>query len=258
MAALDGWRVLIPRPDGRASALIALLEAQGAVPQAVPLISIAPPADSGALDAAVLALAAGDYTWVGFTSVNAVTAVSGRAAALAVSPALPADTRVAAVGPATAAALRSLGWPVDLMGEHAGSAAGLASIWPAGRTGESVLLPQSEIAGPVLSNALRERGYVVDTVAAYRTLVDPLPDDVAADLRTGAFTAVLLTSASTVRAVSAAHIAPNTVLAAIGASTAAAGAAAGLRISLVAPEPTDVALVAGLTAFATTRAGSRR
>ncbi|HYN72582.1 MAG TPA: uroporphyrinogen-III synthase, partial [Nakamurella sp.] len=68
---LSGVRVLVPRPSGRGSDLVDALERAGAVVTSVPLISIAPPLDTGALDLAVLALAAGDFTWVAFTSVNA-------------------------------------------------------------------------------------------------------------------------------------------------------------------------------------------
>ena len=41
MSALDGWRVLVPRPPGRgSSSLVSLLAREGAVAQAVPLIAI--------------------------------------------------------------------------------------------------------------------------------------------------------------------------------------------------------------------------
>lgn len=250
MSALAGWRVLVPRPQGRGSSLVTLLAGEGAVAQAVPMIGIHPPTDVGRLDSAVVGLSAGEYSWVGFTSVNALVAVLDRAAHLALAPAIPADTRVAAVGPATAAALRAAGLPIDLVPEHCGSAATLAAIWPAAHAGESVLLPQSEIAGRVLADGLQARGFRLETVTAYRTLPEPLPPSVAADLGAGAFEAVLLTSPSTVRSVASVPVSPDTVLGAIGHSTAAAGTAAGLRIAYTATDPTDSALIAGLAAFA--------
>jgi uroporphyrinogen-III synthase len=194
----------------------------------------------------VLALAAGDFHWVGFTSVNAVDAVVERAQQLHLSPAVPADTRVAVVGPATAQAVREAGIPVDLMPAGAGSAAALAAVWPTARTGESVLLPQSEIAGDALRESLRRSGFRVSIVTAYRTLVTPPTGAVAAGLAAGGYSAVLLTSPSTVQALAEVPIAPGTVLAAIGSSTAAAAVAAGLHIAFTAAEPTDAALVSGL------------
>lgn len=251
MSALAGWRVLVPRLQGRGSLLVTLLAQEGAVAQAVPMIGIHPPLDVASLDSAVIGLSAGEHSWMGFTSVNAVVAVLDRSAHLALTPAVPADTRVAAVGPATAAALRSAGFPVDLVPEHAGSAAVLASIWPTAHSGESVLLPQSEIAGGVLADGLGAKGFRVETVTAYRTLPQPLPPTVTADLAAGAYEAVLLTSPSTVRSLAAAAVHPNTVLGAIGRSTATAITSAGLRIAYTAVDPTDVALIAGLAAFAT-------
>ncbi len=250
MTALSGWRVLVPRPPGRSSSLTALLEAEGAAVEAVPFISIESPADAGALDLAVLGLTGGDFDWVGFTSVNAVEAVVGRACQLSLSPAVPADTRVAAVGPATADAVRSAGLPVDLVPTGAGSAAALAAAWPTGRPGESVLLPQSEIAGHTLRDRLSAAGFAVLPVVAYRTVINPPAGAVAAGLAAGRYQAVLLTSPSTVRALGAVPIAPGTVFAAIGGSTAAAAAEAGLHIAYTAAEPTDAALVSGLTRYA--------
>ncbi|MET3803879.1 uroporphyrinogen-III synthase [Nakamurella sp. UYEF19] len=251
MSPLDGWRVLVPRPLGRGASLVSLLSAEGAVAQAVPMIAILPPDDLAALDAAVMALAAGEYSWVGFTSVNALSAVTDRAGHLALSPAVPADTRVAAVGPATAAALRTAGLPVDLLPEHGGSAAALATIWPAAHPDESVLLPQSEIAGPILRERLRDKGFRVESVTAYRTLPQPLAESVAADLVDGEYEAVLLTSPSTAESLARVPIAAGTVLGAIGRSTTTAATAAGLDISFTAADPTDASLVGGLAAFAT-------
>ncbi len=251
MSALAGWRVLVPRPAGHGSSLVTLLAREGAMAQAIPMISILPPVDSATLDAAILALAAGEFSWVGFTSVNALRSVLDRAGQLALSPALPADTRVAAVGPATAAALRTAGLPVDLTPGQGGSGAVLASIWPTAGGGESVLLPQSEIASPDLAQGLRAKGFRVEAVTAYRTVPSPLADSVAADLAAGAYEAVLLTSPSTARSLARTPIADGTVLGAIGMSTSAAATAAGLHITYTAHDPTDLALIDGLAEFAT-------
>ncbi len=250
MSTLDGWRVLVPRPQGRGGSLVSLLSKQGAVAQAVPMIAITPPSDLGSLDAAVMSLAEGEFSWVGFTSVNAVAAVVDRATHLSLAPVIPADTRVAAVGPATAAALRAGAMPVDLTPDQGGSAAALATVWPAAHDSESVLLPQSEIAGPVLGQSLRDKGFWVQTVTAYRTVPRPLAGSVAADLAAGAYEAVLLTSPSTAQALARTRIARSTVLGAIGSATATAATAVGLNISFTASAPTDAALIDGLAQFA--------
>ena len=244
--ALSGVRVLVPRPAGRGSDLIDALAGAGADVTAVPLISIAPPPDTGALDLAVLALAAGDFSWVAFTSVNAVTAVVGRAGALALDPVVTADTRVAAVGPSTAQALRDNGIPVDLVPTGGGSSAALAAVWPQPHAGESVLLPRSDLAAETLPNALESAGYRVHAVMAYRTVVEAVPADLAARLENGGFDAVLLTSPSIVAALAGVRVSPGTIVGAIGKPTTAAARTAGPAVTFTADRPSAAALAEGL------------
>jgi uroporphyrinogen-III synthase len=244
-ALLGGWRVLVPRPAERAADLVDALTGAWAVPEVVELIGLAPPADPGALDLAVRALARGDYAWVAFTSVNAVDAVLDRAGGLAVG-AVSAATRVAAVGPATARALGAAGLRVDLVPPARGSAAALAEVFPRAVDGQVVLLPRSDLAPSNLPDALAGKGYLVDAVVAYRTVVRPPAPDVAARLSAGAFDAVLLTSPSTVLALQGISMPAGTALGAIGEPTRAAAIAAGRRISFVTEEPTAVGLVAAL------------
>jgi uroporphyrinogen-III synthase len=243
---LSGWRVLIPRPVDRSAALFGALQAVGARAVSVELISIAAPADPGEFDLRLVDLAAGGYSWIGFTSANAVDAVRQRSAALGLSPAVPADTRVAAVGPATARALRDAGLPVDLVPATGGSAAALAAAWPTAQAGQAVLLPRSDIAPPDLPDALADKGYRVDTVTAYRTEVEPVPAWLAAELAGGLIDAVLFTSPSTVRALDGIEIDPATVLGAIGRPTATAMQQSGRTVDFTAGRPTATALVDGL------------
>jgi uroporphyrinogen-III synthase len=95
---LAGLRVVVTRPREHAGFLVDELERLGAEAAVVPLISIEPIDDDGAFAALV---ESGGHDWIVFTSANAVRAVG---------PALPAArARAAAVGPATAGALRELG-----------------------------------------------------------------------------------------------------------------------------------------------------
>lgn len=250
---LVGWRVLVPRSPDRSGSLVEALAAVGARAVPVPLIAIGPPADPDDLDRQVLQLAAGRFAWVAFTSINAVDAVLHRAAALAVAPAVPVGTRVAAVGPSTADRLRSAGLPVELMPVGRSSGAALGAIWPPASPGESVLLPRSDLAAADLPNALVAKGFRVELVDAYRTVAVAPPAAVCAELAAGDFDAVLLTSPSTVAALAGVEIASRTVLVAIGSPTAAAIRSAGRSVDVIADSPTPTALVDGLAAFAATR-----
>ena len=238
--------MLIPRPADRSAALFGALQAVGARAVSVELISIVAPADPGEFDLRLVDLAAGGYSWIGFTSANAVDAVRQRSAALGLQPAIPADTRVAAVGPATARALRAAGLPVDLVPATGGSAGALAAVWPAAQAGQAVLLPRSDIAAPELPDALAAKGYRVDTVTAYRTTTAPVPEWLAAELAGGLIDAVLFTSPSTVQALHGIEIDPATVLGAIGRPTATAMAGSGRTVDFTAGQPSATALVDGL------------
>jgi len=245
--ALSGARVLVLRPESRARGLLTALAEAGATGQAVAVTAVRPPSDRASLDSAVLALAAGDYDWVGFTSVNAVEAVTERARTLRLDPAIPADTRVAAVGPATAAATHALDIPVDLVPTGAGSADALAEIWPAAGHGESVLLPQSELADDTLVDLLTAKGFRVVRVGAYVVEPVPLPATVAADLADGRYDAVVLTAGSVVQALTGSRPALGTVLVSLGEPTARVARRAGLT-PVVADRPTDDGLMAALVA----------
>ena len=104
-----------------------------------------------------------DYRWLAVTSVNGVRALSealrGR------TP--PGTLQVAAVGPATAAALVAAGFTVELLAPVA-TASELATAFPAGGRAEAVLALLAERASDDLSAGLEAKGYRVDRVDAYR------------------------------------------------------------------------------------------
>ena len=166
---------------------------------------------------------------------------------------VPAGTRVAAVGPGTAEAIRKAGLPVDLVPDTGGSAAALAAIWPEAEPGDTVLLPRSDRAVPTLPDALSAKSFRVDAVVAYRTGVNALGEDVAAELVAGSIGAVLLTSPSTVEPLRGIPIADSVLLGAIGMPTADAIRAAGLRPAFVAARPGAAGLVDALVASVTRR-----
>lgn len=138
------------------------------------------------------------------------------------------------MGDATAAALRSVGYRVDFVpaGEH--SAAGMVAEWPT--SSGSVLIPQSAIAAPALTEGLRGRGLAVDTVDAYLTEGVALEHPLVESVSRGEVTAIVLTSGSIARQVQA-QLTPlphGTIVACIGEPTAEAARAAGLTVTAIA------------------------
>ncbi len=245
-SAITGWRVLVPRggPWGRAVAN-QLIE-QGAIPVIAPLIDFAPTEDAAKLVAGLGRLAAGEVDWLVVTSATTVGLLEGIS--------VPETTRIAAVGPATAAALAEAGLRVDFVPSAEFSADALVGEWP-GEAGSRILLPQSAIAEPALAEGLRAAGNRVDAVAAYRTIGAQVAPETVAEVRSGGIRAILVTSGSVAREVAAqlAPIPPDTVIACIGPHTAAAARAAGLEVGAIAEQQTIESLILSITQLAEAR-----
>jgi uroporphyrinogen III methyltransferase / synthase len=168
---LAGRTVVVTRAGSRATELVAALSRAGAAAIEVPLTQQVDPSDGGA---ALRAAAAGvrDHQWVVLTSVNAaVRFMSCLRDARALGSIL-----VAAVGPATADALRRVGVEPDLVPEvH--SARGLVETFPSAPAGRaSVLFPCADIAADTLERGLTQKGWDVQRVEAYRTVPVEAPD----------------------------------------------------------------------------------
>ena len=160
-----------------------------------PLIEIAEPEDCRPLDAAVNRLAS--YSLVVFTSRFAVAALMERLLARGGDARRLAGARLAAIGRATAAALRGRGLAADVVAAAEHTDGLVDALYRAGGlVSERVLLPRSALAGDALTEKLGAAGAEVTAVTAYRNL--PVPDPVRVDL--AAIDAVLFTSPSTVKA----------------------------------------------------------
>jgi uroporphyrinogen III methyltransferase/synthase len=259
---LYGWRVLVPRTRDQAGVLSQALRSHGAIPVEVPTIAVEPPRTPAPMERAVRGLVTGRYLWVAFTSTNAVRAVREKLEEFGLDARAFAGIKVAAVGEATAAALVEFGIQPDLVPSGAQSSEGLLAEWqpfdevfdPMDR----VLLPRADIATDTLLAGLRELGWQVDDVTAYRTVrAAPPPAETREALKGGGFDAVLFTSSSTVRNLVGIAGKPHdtTVLACIGPQTVATAQELGLRVDVVAPKPDVVALVEALAEHAAQREG---
>jgi uroporphyrinogen III methyltransferase / synthase len=244
---LAGLTVLVPRARDQASEFSSLLRARGAEPLEVPMIEIRPVTSTTALDQAVEDLAAGRFDWVVLTSVNGVAAVRARVEALGQDPATLGKARVAAVGPATQAALRDWGLVPDLVPEVATTAA-LGRAFPAGPG--SVLLARADLANPELAVILRDKGWETAEVVAYHTVpVGTLDPAARRRLDTGEVDWVAFTASSTVEGFLQGYGGPpppGVRVAAIGPVTADTARSAGIRVATTATEHTVGGLVAAI------------
>jgi uroporphyrinogen-III synthase len=249
--ALRGKRVLVTRARAQAHELVTRLQELGAIPIVFSVIHIVPPGDNyGALDAALHQLAT--FDWVVFTSVNGVVHVWQRLAALGLEADAFETVRVAAIGPATAAALTTRGLQAAVVPERYVAEALLEAIpRPAG---QRFLLPRADRARDTLRVGLQAAGAEVVEVPAYSTVVaEPSPEALAA-VQTGV-DVLTFTSSSTVRnfveqvgQTTAQALAAQARVVTIGPITAATAREFGLRVDVVATVHTIAGLVEAMTA----------
>jgi uroporphyrinogen-III synthase len=235
--------LLVTRPAGQAPELVALLAEHGINAISVPTVEIAPAAPGGALDDAIRSL--DGAAWLAITSVNGASALLERLAALDRS--LPEGVRVAAVGPATAAALEAGGVRVDHVPSRYRTVAiadGLGEV-----AGRRVVLARADAATPDLRDLLRSRGALVEEVVAYRTVEGPAASrDSVRTALAQQLDGVTFTSGSTVRGLHALLSPPEALRATalpayvIGPVTARIARRAGFAVPVVAARHTVAAL----------------
>jgi uroporphyrinogen-III synthase len=229
-------RILLTRPAAQAAEMVGLLAAVGIETVAVPTVVIEP-VEPDAIRTAL----AGRPDWLVVTSANGAAALRDAA--------IPDRTRVAAVGPATAAALRARGVRVDHVPDRyltVAIAEGMGDL-----QGRRVLLARADSATRDLRATLQTRGATVEEVVTYRTV--EAPPSARDGLRSALghpLDGVAFTSGSTVRGFvrlldddrrEAGRRLPAFC---IGPVTAAVAVAAGLNVAGIADEHTASGLVA--------------
>ncbi len=245
-------RILITRPRKQADEFASALGAEGAFPILFPVIEIGALEDPAGLDEALRRL--DGYDWFILTSVNGVEAVWQRFEALGL-PGVPTRVKVAAIGPKTAAALRSRGVEPTFVPEEYVAEAILPGLGDL--QGRRVLLTRADLARPALAKAIEQAGGRADEITAYRTLPSlPDPQGLAA-LREGV-DIITFTSSSTVRHFLALaessgldpfRLPGAPLFACIGPVTAATAKECGLPVGVVADEFTTAGLLKALKQF---------
>jgi uroporphyrinogen III methyltransferase/synthase len=247
--ALYGWTVLVPRTKDQAGEMSEKLISHGAVPIEVPTIAVEPPRSPAQMERAVKGLVDGRFQWVVFTSTNAVRAVWEKFNEFGLDARAFSGVKIACVGQATADRVRAFGINPELVPSGEQSSLGLLDEFPpyddVFDPVNRVLLPRADIATETLAEGLRERGWEIEDVTAYRTVrAAPPPASTREMIKTGGFDAVCFTSSSTVRNLVGIAGKPHarTIVACIGPKTAETAAEFGLRVDV---QP-DVAAVGPL------------
>ena len=240
--ALYGWTVLVPRTKDQAGEMSDRLVGHGALPIEVPTIAVEPPRSPAQMERAVKGLVDGRFQWVVFTSTNAVRAVWEKFNEFGLDARAFSGVKIACVGQATADRVRAFGINPELVPSGEQSSLGLLDEFPhyddIFDPVNRVLLPRADIATETLAEGLRERGWEIEDVTAYRTVrAAPPPAQTREMIKTGGFDAVCFTSSSTVRNLVGIAGKPHarTIVACIGPKTAETAAEFGLRVD-VQPE----------------------
>ena len=165
---LTGRRILITRARHQAGPLADALEQKGAEVLRLPTIEIVPPETYAHLDA-LLEVITG-FDWLIVTSANGAAALADRLEFLGISPSRLQHLQVAAIGPATAAALARIGLQVSAVPKQYVAEA-VVDLLREKVAGKRVLLARAAVARDVIPEHLRRCGADIHVVEAYRTVI---------------------------------------------------------------------------------------
>lgn len=239
--ALTGLRVVITRAEQQATSMAERLRALGAEPLFFPTIAFQAPADLGRFDAALGQIE--QYDWLVLTSATTVQFVAQR---LNENDDLKrhfanstARLRVAAVGPATAAACRELlGLEVERVPERFIAESLAESLGDLHN--QRIILFNADLAHPRLEALLLQAGALVERVIAYHTVPATGGIDLERLLRAGEVDAITFASGSAGRffvqrlSETALEIAKQLLIVSIGPTTTDDLHAVGIEATVVA------------------------
>lgn len=246
---LAGRRIVITRRAEQAGSLHRALKTRGADVVELPTIELAPPRSWQPVDAAIQRLPG--YDWIIFTSVNGVESFAARLRKKGKTMSALKGALIAAIGPATARALRARGLRVRVVPEEFRAEGLVQALQRVKWSGKRVLLARAAKARQVLPQELRRRGAKVDVVAVYRTVVPTATRRRIKKAFSGRKPdAVTFTSSSTVRNFcsmvgmnGARRILQGVAVATIGPVTSRTARALGLRVAVEAKPYTAAGLI---------------
>jgi len=232
---LAGRRIVITRRAEQAHSLHRALKGRGAEVIELPTIALASPRSWRPVDAAIQRPDA--YDWVIFTSVNGVEAFAARLRQKHKAMSALKRALIAAIGPATARALRSRGLRVSVVPEDYRAEGLLKALGKKNWRGKRVLLARAAKARDLLPRELRRHGARVDVVAVYRTVVPRASRArLARTFGRRRPDAITFTSSSTVR----------NFVALLGSRQAARRALRGVAVATIGPVTSRTARALGL------------
>ena len=194
---LFGQTILVTRPAHQTKEMVDELRRLGARVLSQPAIEIGPPDDWKDVDACLARL--GDFDWVVFSSGNGVEYFLQRLEATGRDMRALGNVRLAAIGPATAAALQRYHLRADVQpAEYRAEA--LAAELVRQPPGSRFLLVRASRGREVLAQQLTQQGHQVTSVVVYvsRDAMQPAKE-IAAELKAGKIDWITVTSSAIAR-----------------------------------------------------------
>jgi len=249
---LWGKTAVVTRSREQASRLVELLNAAGARCLEVPTLEIGPPDDLTPLDAALEQISG--YDWVVFTSANGVKAFMDRLFGQDKDVRALGRAKIAAIGPATAQALKEYGLAADVVPETFQAEGLLDALTPHVSPGTRILLARAQVARDLLPDGLVRLGAQLDVAPVYQARApQSIPPDAEAALRQGVVDILTFTSSATVHNFAALlgkakfqQLAAGATVAAIGPITRATLSEYGITPQIEPAEFTIPALAAAI------------
>ncbi|MBP1938307.1 uroporphyrinogen-III C-methyltransferase [Paenibacillus sediminis] len=197
---LFGKRIVVTRSRSQASELVNRIEELGGEPYEFPVIETVAPKDEITLSQIKQSLSNMEqYDWVFFTSVNGVEFFFQHLEELGGDIRSLHKARIAAVGPATAEALRKKGIVSEKLPERFQAEGLVEAFGSEFIPGQKVLLPRGDLARSWLPEKLRGLGLNVTEVTIYETVMTGEDDiELLKWIEEKAIDAVTFTSSSTV------------------------------------------------------------
>lgn len=193
---LFGQRIVVTRPEGEMDRSAEDLEALGAEVVEASTVEIKPLENFGPLDEALGRLS--DFDWLVFTSGNGVRHFLDRLEAVGLDLRTLGGIKIAAIGPATAEALRAYRLRADLVPESYRSEDLAEALRPLVKD-QNVLLARADRGRTLLKDELSEVARV-EQVAVYRNAdAEALPETVLRRLTEGSVDWITLTSSAMTR-----------------------------------------------------------
>jgi uroporphyrinogen III methyltransferase/synthase len=172
---LFGRTVLVTRPEHQSQGFAARLRGMGANVLYQPAIEISAPQDTSALDRAIARLR--EFDWLVFSSANGVHYFFERLRAKGLDARQLGNTRLAAIGPATVAALAERQLAADLQPDSFRAEALAEALAPHAK-GKRFLLARASRGREMLAEMLTNAGASVEQVVVYesRDVAEPKAD----------------------------------------------------------------------------------